>query len=307
MARGPAHPGRRADDGADGILFPSLDDRSGPARRLSAGVTAEMVRSVIETALDDPDGTDVVVLPMVERTPSRWRRVLAVAATIAGLSIGAEAVAVVVRNVYLPRREPSPAPVAPVPPPVAHPRPAPVAVPPPAVDEEVVVPAPAPEPPPPPARPARRRPVVKAIAAPLAPAPVEQAVHVPEDAPPADLLAFANERRKLHAWREADAFYQAVVSRFPSSDAAVVAAVASAALHLQHLADPAGALEAYRRTLGARPTGPLAEEARWGIADAHRALGNARAEAEALRAFVQNHPDSALAPTAQRRLAQLER
>lgn len=303
MARGPAHRGKRADDGADGILFPSLDDRPGPARRLSAGVTTEMVRSVIEAALDDPDGTVAVVLPMVERTPSRWRRVLAVAATIAGLSIGAEAVAVVVRNVYLPRREPAPAAV--VPPPVAQPRPAPVAVPPPAVDEEVVVPAP--EPPPPPPRPARRRPVAKAIAAPPAPAPVERAVYVPADAPPADLLAFANERRKLRAWREADAFYQAVVSRFPSSDAAVVAAVASAALHLQHLADPTGALQAYRRTLGARPTGPLAEEARWGIADAHRALGNARAEAAALRAFVGNHPDSALASTARRRLAQLER
>jgi hypothetical protein len=82
----------------------------------------------------------------------------------------------------------------------------------------------------------------------------------------------------------------------------MVAEIASAALHLQHLGDPAGALGTFRRTLLARPTGPLAEEARWGIVESHRALGDTHAETLALREFLQHHAASAFAPAARRRL-----
>jgi hypothetical protein len=120
-----------------------------------------------------------------------------------------------------------------------------------------------------------------------------------------DLLALANERRRAREWDEADQLYRAVIRRFPSSDAAVVAAVASATLHLEHLGDAAGALREYRQALAARPAGPLAEEARWGIAEAERVLGDAAAESEALRTFLANHPGSAFAPVARSRQAEL--
>jgi hypothetical protein len=130
---------------------------------------------------------------------------------------------------------------------------------------------------------------------------------LPDDAPPADILSLANNRRKEKRWRDADALYRRVMVRHKGSDAAVVAAVASAALHLDRLDDPAGALRRYRRALRVQPSGALAEEARWGVAEALRALGDADAEAEALRAFVSSHPDSANAAAARRRLAEIAR
>lgn len=150
------------------------------------------------------------------------------------------------------------------------------------------------------APPPRRRAPRVAIVSP-APAPVV----VPENLPPADLLAAANERRARRAWREADAYYAAVVARFGGTDAAVIAEVASASLHLQHLGDARGALAAFRRTLQARPTGAVAEEARWGVAEAQREIGDRDAEALALREFLDRYPQSALAAAARRRLERL--
>ena len=85
----------------------------------------------------------------------------------------------------------------------------------------------------------------------------------------------------------------------------MVAQLASATLHLEHLGDARGALATYRRALAARPGGELGEEARWGVAEATRALGDRAGEAAALAAFLDAHPGSALAPAAQRRLAAL--
>ncbi len=126
-----------------------------------------------------------------------------------------------------------------------------------------------------------------------------------EKAPLEDLLGLANERRRARDWRGADTLYRAVCRRFPDSAAAVVAGVASASLHLEQLGDAAGALRDYQRALAAQPSGPLAEEARWGIAEAERGLGAAAAEREALHDFLVHHPGSALAPAAKRRQAEL--
>ncbi len=121
-----------------------------------------------------------------------------------------------------------------------------------------------------------------------------------------DMLARANEFRRSRQWDQADKLYRGVVNRFPQSDAAVVAQIASATLHLQQLNDPAGALNYYRRALATRPTGPLAEEARWGIAETQRALGNTAGEAAALRDFLSHHPQSAMAPMAKRRSTEVQ-
>ena len=106
---------------------------------------------------------------------------------------------------------------------------------------------------------------------------------LPDDAPADDVLALANQRRKDRAWRDADLLYRKVAARFRGTDAAIVAELASATLHLEHLGDARGALAGYRRALAARPGGVLGEEARWGMAEATRALGDRAAEAAALR------------------------
>jgi hypothetical protein len=130
-------------------------------------------------------------------------------------------------------------------------------------------------------------------------------------APPApkplaeDLLRTANEHRRERRWRDAERTYQKVISGAPGSAAAYSATVAAGSLRLEQLGDPAGALRLFRAALSQRSGGALAEEARWGVAEAHRALGDRAAEAEALRAFVSAHPSSLMASSAQKRLQAL--
>ncbi|OFX20243.1 MAG: hypothetical protein A2V77_16710 [Anaeromyxobacter sp. RBG_16_69_14] len=267
-------------------LLPRLDGLPGPARALTSARSAAMVRSIVDAALADPDA------PARAEAPARmgWRRALRFAAAILFCFSGAVAPALVrhVKHTVAPR-----SPVAPP----RQPEPrrerkhdlAPPAVEPP----RTVAPVPRPMPP---------APIVSVPRPNVSPAVEELDV---EKAPPEDLLALANERRRVRDWGGADRLYRATSRRFPDSDAAVVAGVASATLHLEQLRDAAGALRDYRQALATRPTGPLAEEARWGIAEAERALGDSAAEALALRDFLAKHPGSALAPAARRRQAEL--
>lgn len=136
--------------------------------------------------------------------------------------------------------------------------------------------------------------------------PSAQPVHAAQaDLPPADLLRVANDLRAHKRWQAAAQTYESVISRSPRSDEAYTAMVAAASLELEQLGDPKGALGLYRRALEERPQGLLSEEARWGVAESYRALGNGAAEASALRDFLTAHPDSALAPKARARLATL--
>ncbi len=267
-------------------LLPRLDGLPGPARALTPARSAAMVKSIIDAAIADPH-----VLARAE-APARmgWRRALRFAAAILFCFSGAVAPALVrhVRHTVAPRTSVEP-PRQPGPRREGKQDLAPPAVEPP----RTVAPAPHPMPP---------APVVRVPRPNVAPAEEELDV---EKAPPEDLLALANERRRVRDWGGADRLYRATSRRFPHSDAAVVAGVASATLHLEQLRDAAGALRDYRLALATRPTGPLAEEARWGIAEAERALGDSAAEALALRDFLANHPGSALAPVARHRQAEL--
>jgi tetratricopeptide (TPR) repeat protein len=76
---------------------------------------------------------------------------------------------------------------------------------------------------------------------------------------------------------------------------------------LEHLHDPAAALERYRTALRARPGGSLSEEARYGIANAYRALGRPESERAALQQFLEAHPHSLFAPVARARVTELTR
>ncbi len=137
------------------------------------------------------------------------------------------------------------------------------------------------------------------------PARREPIVVLPADAPVEDIVALANQQRKEKRWRAAEALYERVMRDHARTDAAAIATVASASLHLDHLADPAGALRRFRQALRLRPDGPLAEEARWGLAETHRALGDEAAEREALDRFLSAHPRSVNAARARQRLTEL--
>ena len=137
------------------------------------------------------------------------------------------------------------------------------------------------------------------------PARRDPVVMLPADAPVEDIVALANQQRKEKRWRAAEALYERVMRDHARTDAAAIATVASASLHLDHLADPAGALRRFRQALRLRPDGPLAEEARWGLAETHRALGDVEAERAALDRFLSAHPRSVNAARARQRLAEL--
>lgn len=135
--------------------------------------------------------------------------------------------------------------------------------------------------------------------------PPDRATPPHEKQTAADLLGEANAKRAEKKWRESDALYEKVVQRAPKSLAAQTALVASASLRLEHLGDPKGAAQRFRRALALAPTGALAEDARWGLAEAARASHDDKTEAAALDAFLAHHPQSPLAERAKARRAEL--
>jgi len=123
---------------------------------------------------------------------------------------------------------------------------------------------------------------------------------------PEDWLEDANRLRAQKRWQEADESYARVWQSAPNSDAAYVARVASAGVRLDHLHDPRAALARYKSALKVAPKGPLSEEARYGISEAYRSLGDEDAELSALRDFLAKHPNAGLTNKAKRRMLELE-
>ena len=64
-------------------------------------------------------------------------------------------------------------------------------------------------------------------------------------------------------------------------------------------------MQRFRRVLSMAPNGALAEDARWGVAEAARALGDKRVEAAALDDFLAHHAGSPLAGRAKSRREEL--
>ncbi|MCU0671758.1 MAG: hypothetical protein MUE69_03080 [Myxococcota bacterium] len=119
-----------------------------------------------------------------------------------------------------------------------------------------------------------------------------------------DLLRRANALRGAGSYREAERTYLEVTSAHPSTHAAYVARVAAAALRLEHLGDPGGAVRLYRSAIA--HGGALDAEARAGLARAFARLGRDIDEAEAWRGLLARHPSSPFAGRARSRLAELE-
>jgi hypothetical protein len=139
--------------------------------------------------------------------------------------------------------------------------------------------------------------------------PVVASAEDPAPAPaprtPDDLLAEANAARAAHRWRDADALYARVAGGAPVGLAAQAALVASATIHLEHLGDPAGAARRFAAALASGPRDALAEDARWGLAEAARATGDTAAERRALDDFLAHHAGSPRAPRARARRTEL--
>lgn len=150
-------------------------------------------------------------------------------------------------------------------------------------------------------------PVALAPSLPRAAAPVLPIVLDSPAAPVADrsdLLREANRLRADGHFTEAAATYQRVMTSGPDSAEAYPAEVALANIDLQQ-SRAAAALAHYEHALAARPSGALAEEARWGKARALRAAGRTGDERAALEDFVAHHRESPLVPVATRRLAEI--
>lgn len=170
-------------------------------------------------------------------------------------------------------------------------------------------------------------PTTPSLPAPLAPAPIAEAMpstsvadlpnanapatlpHASNTQPPpqassADLLREANQLRAQNQWDAAAALYEKVITIGPSSAEAYPANVALGNLELQR-GRPAAALARYDHALKMQPSGALAEEARWGKARALRTSGRVDAERAALEDFRTHHPESLLAPGAAKRLSEI--
>lgn len=117
-----------------------------------------------------------------------------------------------------------------------------------------------------------------------------------------DLLAQANHLRRQARWSAAARAYERAIRSSPHSQNAYAAMVAAGSLYVDRLRDPQRGAKLFQSALALQPAGPLAEEARWGLAQAYRSLGNQSRERKALQAFLHHHPHSALAAQAQARL-----
>jgi tetratricopeptide (TPR) repeat protein len=261
-------------------LLEPLDDLPGPAKRISSQRAAELVGAVLEQGAVASDQA----APR-SASPRPWRRVALVAAALLVVAGGASAA---IYELAVKERASEPAPPEPAASTAGAPEPAPEPVAEP-IEETIEEPAPV-EPAPIKRRRARRD----------RPAPLTDIAETPDD-----LLARANEHRKARSWPEAAALYERVRREHRGTVAAYVATLASASIYLEHLDEPDKALKRYRAAMRSRPNGYLAEEARYGIAEAHRARGARKAEAEALREFLTEHPDSPLRERADKRLRRI--
>lgn len=120
-----------------------------------------------------------------------------------------------------------------------------------------------------------------------------------------DPLQRANRFRQQRKWQAAEQTYRQVCTMYPGSASAYVALIAAAALRLDHLDNPRGALALFHQAVSYKPRGALDVEARLGIARSWQQLGEEQHELEALRALLQRYPSGPIAERARQRLEEI--
>jgi tetratricopeptide (TPR) repeat protein len=245
-----------------------LDERPGPAARVSK----ERAALLVENALDT---WQVDALPTPAK-PSAWR-MLAGAAMLLLALVGSAAAARWIFIELSAREKAEAAPVARKTPALrAQEKSVPTAIAPQTSEEEAMD------------TPVAKEPARKAQARDLE-----------------DWMREANRLRAAGRFAEAAAAYAQVYERHPGSVSAYVAAVAAGSIELEHLGNPSRARKLFARALRAQPVGTLDIEARQGLALALADTGDRPAEAEALAKLIAAHPNSPAAERARARLHEL--
>jgi tetratricopeptide (TPR) repeat protein len=249
------------------LLGLSLDDRGGPARRISREQAAGMVDQAL---------TSWAIEQAVPPRPARMLPAMAVAAVVMLAMIGGASAA----RWYF-GRAPEAAVVAPSSKPASRPQPKLTRLPALTVEAEDDASA----------EPETSKPRAARVA------------H--EKAEPEDLLQRANQLRAAGRFQSAAETYALVYERYPRSLSAYAAQIAAASIELEHLGKPQHARKLFEGALASQPRGALDLEARQGLALSLRDLGRDRDEAEALRALIRIHPETPAARRAEARLKEL--
>jgi tetratricopeptide (TPR) repeat protein len=254
--------------------FFALDDRPGPAARISR----DRALAMVETALAE--------LPPPIAAPSKVAGVGRTWLVAAGVVFGIAGGAAAARWYFVQHADTAePAPAAP-----SH-------------VQMTAPPVKTPDPVPEPAAAAPLQIEIVEPAEPAEPAVAERIEHV--RTAPEDLLQKANKLRTLGRFREAAQTYSAVSDRYPKTLSSYVSQVAAASIELEHLNNPSRARRLFERALREHPEGALDLEARQGLATALRDLGQEKPEIEALHTLIDVHPGSPAAKRAALRLAEL--
>ena len=119
------------------------------------------------------------------------------------------------------------------------------------------------------------------------------------------LLAEARRCRIQKDWKCAEHSYTQLQGYYPKSAEAITSLISLAQLRLNKLGKPQKALAQFRFYLKAKPSGPLAEEAVYGMSLAYKTLGRRDDERKVLQKFVREYPKSQLYKEANRRLDKL--
>jgi tetratricopeptide (TPR) repeat protein len=138
----------------------------------------------------------------------------------------------------------------------------------------------------------------------LEPRATKVARHV-ERAEPDDLLQKANHLRAEGRFQAAAETYAQVYERYPRSLSAYAAQVAAASIELEHLGKPLRAQKLFESALHAYPKGALDLEARQGLSLALHDLGKRKEEVRVLRSLIAAHAASPAARRAEARLKEL--
>jgi tetratricopeptide (TPR) repeat protein len=252
-----------------------LDDRAGPARRISR----EQGLSMIENALDTWQGE----LPVVQRKRSVLPVIAVAASLLLALVGGANAA-----RWYFGKAAPTPTVEALHTPPARAKRATrPTELPPVMLEAE------------------RSEP--EAFEEHVAPRARTAPAHEREQAKaePDDLLQRANRLRAEGRFQSAADTYAQVYERYPRSLSAYAAQVAAASIELEHLSKPDHARKLFESALRSHPKGALDLEARQGLSLSLHDLGRDRDEASSLRALIRDHGETPAARRAEARLKEL--
>jgi tetratricopeptide (TPR) repeat protein len=267
-----------------------LDQRPGPAARISSARANALVEAAMSDALSRGITDDVIEAQRARRTgmlQAPWLRAAAMAAAGLLMLVGGAAAAKLVIDAIWDEPPSGPAKIE-----APDPKHARRAAEPEQVPEDVRLPD---------------QPETFELED-SAPVPVKATARRDErelDKISEDLLQQANRARAAGQFRDAADTYAEVYERHPSSLSAYVAEVAAGSLELEHLDRPDRAVRLFRRALRTRPSGALDLEARQGLAIALRDLGRERDEIAALKTLVAAHPERPAAERARVRLREL--